>query len=188
MTTPRQVATAHPTSVLHRRVAGAAAVSVAWCLALLLVIDPWFTVTKEVSALYSAEAGGFSFFLWIIGILAAAGVLAWLVAAVLVVTLAGRMDSGQRRSLGIACSAGVVGAVMMVTTLLYGPVSFAQYHRAEDLGIAPPTGSISPAAVATLAAGIVALVAAAVIGGRASEPTAQARPPATTSITPTATR
>ncbi|MEJ5888887.1 hypothetical protein WDZ16_10435 [Pseudokineococcus marinus] len=168
--------------------AGAAAVSVAWCLALLLVIDPWFTVTRDISALYSRGAGGSSFFLWIIGILVAAGVLAWLVAVVLVATLAGKMDSGQRRSLGIACATGVVGTVMMVTTLLYGPVSFAQYHRAEDLGIAPPTGSISPAAVATLVIGIVALVAAAVVGGKASQPTAETRPRTASSIAPTTSR
>ena len=160
---------------LQRRVTAAMVLSVVWCLALLLVIDPWATVTKDVVALYGGEVGGFSAFVPVVGIVAGTGVLAWLASLLVVRRLAGRLNSPARRLLGLACSTGIFGAAVMVTTLLYPFVGLGLYNRAETLGLAPAAASVSAAAVATLVAGIVALVTTAVVAGKVPE-----RPPAST--------
>lgn len=172
MTPPRAAASpADEVGKLYRQVTAAMVLSLAWCLGLLLVIDPWVTVTKDVAALYGSEVGGFSAFVPVIGIVAGVGVLVWLASLLVVRRLAGRLDSPTRRLLALACSTGMFGAAVMVTTLLYPFVGLGLYNRAETLGLAPAAASVSAAAVVTLVAGITALVTTAVVAGKVPEPT-----------------
>ncbi|GAA2019602.1 hypothetical protein WDZ16_13800 [Pseudokineococcus marinus] len=76
----------------------------------------------------------------------------------------GRVPSAARARLVLAASAlGALGAVATTTGVLGFPVGLGFYSRGEELGVAPPGGSLSTALAVTSGVGVAAVATGALL-------------------------
>ncbi|WP_298807014.1 hypothetical protein [uncultured Pseudokineococcus sp.] len=134
-----------------------------WCLLVLLVLDPMTTVSPDLAALYGEPVSAVLTVAVVMTLLGGVASGAW-VLAVGTDAAVGRAPSAARARLVLAASAlGALGAVATAAGVLGFPVGVGSYTRAEDLGIAPPAGSLSTALAVTSGVGVAAVATGALL-------------------------
>lgn len=136
-----------------------------WCLLVLLVLDPMTTVSPDLAALYGDPLRGGAAVAVVAVVLGSVAAGAWWTAAGTdAATGRDRGASARARDLSLAASALCApGAVATAAGVLGFPVGLGFYTRAEDLGVAPPAGSLSTALAVTSGVGVAAVAVGALL-------------------------